>query len=179
GKSSALTAPAITLEAANTHVNTTNEPHGATSAATAGRIIQRDANGRVQVANPLADADIANKGYVTGLMAGLSLQDVYSLSEVKTINVWADGKAIYRKGLLISSLPKAASASISFALTGVTGITNVLGIARNKTTGRVLTLPHPLINIKAALSSGNITGQIVTGADRTGWEAYVFVEYTK
>jgi hypothetical protein len=34
------------------------------SSATPGTIIKRDANGRAQVANPEADADIVNKGYV-------------------------------------------------------------------------------------------------------------------
>jgi hypothetical protein len=36
-----------------------------TTAATASKIIARDANGRAKVADPLADDDIATKGYVT------------------------------------------------------------------------------------------------------------------
>ncbi len=112
-------------------------------------------------------------------MAGLSLQDVYSLSEVRTLNIWTDGKPVYRKGAYISSLPNAAASAISFGLSGVTGITNIRGIARNKSTGRALALPHPLINISAVIATGSITGRLVTGSNRTGWEAYVFVEYTK
>lgn len=43
---------------------------GATSAATAGRMMIRDANGRAQVASPLASADIANRGFVEGIVGG-------------------------------------------------------------------------------------------------------------
>lgn len=48
-----------------THALTpSNLPAVAVSAATANRIIRRDANGRAQVADPSADADIATKKYV-------------------------------------------------------------------------------------------------------------------
>lgn len=43
------------------------DAHGATVVATPGQIITRDDNGRAQVADPAADSDIANKGWVTGL----------------------------------------------------------------------------------------------------------------
>lgn len=43
------------------------DAHGATVAATPGQIITRDDNGRAQVADPAADSDIANKGWVMGL----------------------------------------------------------------------------------------------------------------
>lgn len=41
------------------------DAHGATVAATPGQIITRDDNGRAQVADPAADSDIANKGWVS------------------------------------------------------------------------------------------------------------------
>jgi hypothetical protein len=46
-----------------THANLTN-PHSATSAAAANRLMLRDANGRAQVASPSAAADIARKDTV-------------------------------------------------------------------------------------------------------------------
>lgn len=53
------------------HINSQGSGvHGATDAATAGRIVIRDASGRAKVASPSADADIANKGYVTGVVTG-------------------------------------------------------------------------------------------------------------
>jgi hypothetical protein len=47
------------------HANLTS-PHSATSAATASRLVLRDANGRAQVNDPLDATDIANKGYADG-----------------------------------------------------------------------------------------------------------------
>ena len=47
-----------------THGALTSTAHDATSAATASKLIARDANGRAQVADPSASADIATKNYV-------------------------------------------------------------------------------------------------------------------
>jgi hypothetical protein len=46
--------------------------HSATNAATANRIVMRDASGRAQVANPSASADIATKSYVDTAVSGVS-----------------------------------------------------------------------------------------------------------
>ena len=54
-----------------THANLTN-PHGATVAATADRIILRDAAGRAQVAAPSAAADIARKDTVDAVQTNLT-----------------------------------------------------------------------------------------------------------
>lgn len=43
-----------------------------TSAATADTVMRRDADGRAQIADPSADADIANKGYVDSAVSGVS-----------------------------------------------------------------------------------------------------------
>lgn len=65
GKSSWRTAPATTLEAAKSHMDAVSA-HGATSTATASRIMMRDASGRAQVAAPYDAADIARKDTVDG-----------------------------------------------------------------------------------------------------------------
>lgn len=44
------------------------ENHTPTSAATASSVARRDASGRLQVATPSADADVATKGYADGLL---------------------------------------------------------------------------------------------------------------
>ncbi|REK64398.1 MAG: hypothetical protein C6P35_12965 [Cohnella sp.] len=69
GKSSWRTAPATTLEAAKAHMDATAGVHGATSAATAGAIMQRDASGRAKVAAPSAADDIARKAEVDAAIA--------------------------------------------------------------------------------------------------------------
>src|SRR5690606_31275001 len=45
--------------------------HGATSSATANRLIIRDSNGRASVADPTSASHIATKGYVDGLVGSL------------------------------------------------------------------------------------------------------------
>jgi hypothetical protein len=49
GKANWFTAPAVTLEDANTHINSTVGAHGATSAATGNTLVQRDAIGRTSL----------------------------------------------------------------------------------------------------------------------------------
>src|SRR5690606_972688 len=51
-------APATTLAAAKSHIDATSGIHGATSSATANRLIIRDGSGRAQVAAPLSASDI-------------------------------------------------------------------------------------------------------------------------
>lgn len=72
GKSSWRTAPATTLEAAKAHIDATSGVHGATSAATANRIIQRDSFGRAKVAAPSASDDIARKAEVDVVQTNLN-----------------------------------------------------------------------------------------------------------
>lgn len=66
------------------HIADTTAAHGATSAATASTIVARDADGRAQVANPLADADIANKSYVDSRVVAVGAGDVTSASTSST-----------------------------------------------------------------------------------------------
>ena len=51
-------------QALNAHTGATSGVHGATSSATANRLIIRDSNGRASVADPTSSSHIATKGYV-------------------------------------------------------------------------------------------------------------------
>ncbi len=76
-------APDTTLAAAASHISATNA-HGATSAATASRIVMRDASGRAQVAEPSTVADIATKGYVDAHDATMCAVDTVVLASELT-----------------------------------------------------------------------------------------------
>ena len=57
------------------HISATTGVHGATSAATANTIIQRDSAGRAKVAAPAAADDISTKGYVDNAVANRARTD--------------------------------------------------------------------------------------------------------
>ncbi|MGG1637230.1 hypothetical protein [Paenibacillus sp. NRS-1760] len=63
GKDNWFTRPATTLEATSLHIAASTGIHGATSAATANALMQRDANGRTKTAAPSANDDVVNKAY--------------------------------------------------------------------------------------------------------------------
>lgn len=71
GSSFSLDAPSTITGTSTNSVTTNSHTHAidATSAATANKIIIRDSSGRAQIASPSASADIANKGYVDGVLA--------------------------------------------------------------------------------------------------------------
>ena len=81
GKTNWYDTPDTTLAAAKTHIDATTV-HGATNAATANRIILRDASGRAKVAAPLASADIATKGYVDSAVSVVGVSDTLALAYV-------------------------------------------------------------------------------------------------
>ena len=65
-------APATTLAATKSHMDATSGIHGATSSATANRIIIRDSAGRAKVAAPSASDDIARKAEVDAVSSALN-----------------------------------------------------------------------------------------------------------
>lgn len=70
----------IRLRNAQTAHEDATSVHGATSAATANRLILRDGSGRARVANPSHAQDIANKGYVDSQVASVPGGTVTSVS---------------------------------------------------------------------------------------------------
>ncbi len=69
----------------DTHAALTN-PHSATAAATANRIALRDGAGRMKVADPSVDADVATKKYVDDAGGGLTLLATATASNSATID---------------------------------------------------------------------------------------------
>ena len=59
------------IAVAKSHMDATSGIHGATSSATANRLIIRDSSGRASVINPTSSSHIATKGYVDGLVGSL------------------------------------------------------------------------------------------------------------
>ena len=107
-------------------------------------------------------------------------KEVYSTEEI-AIGTWIDGKTIYRNVIYFGALPNASSKSMAHGISNVDKFIRVYGIANksNAADGRVI----PYVT---ATSKGNIelyqdetTITICTGNDRSMFEAYVILEYTK
>lgn len=132
GKTTWYTAPATTLEAANTHITATSSAHGATSANTASAIVQRDASGNF----------IANT--ITAALNGLAATAT-KLANTRTINnVAFDGTA----NITIADDTKAPIAHSSAATTYGVSTASAYGHAMASSAA-------PLVNGTAAAGTDN------------------------
>jgi hypothetical protein len=81
----------VATRAASVHTHLSADLTDAASAATASKLIVRDANGRAQVATPSASADIATKGYVDGLTSSFPYARLrQTVAQTGLANGWAD-----------------------------------------------------------------------------------------
>ena len=102
-------------------------PHGATAAATANRLVLRDASGRVRAASPSAAADIANKDYVDKTVAASA--KVTELSDAR------DGARKAATGVAASEYAVGAvNASVSEANAAVSGVSASVAAHEKATT---------------------------------------------
>ena len=107
--------------------------------------------------------------------------DIYSETETRTNKIWIDGKPIYRKVFYKDSLPNNAEAYWSAPITNIGLVTDIYGISYSG----VITHPLPYSNPDTTLCIGilydyeyqHIT--VRTGTDRSAYEGYITVEYTK
>jgi len=87
-------APATTLAAAKSHIDATSGIHGATSSATANRLIIRDSAGRAKVAAPSEPDDIARKDTVDAHANATSVHGATSSATANRIVIRdANGRA--------------------------------------------------------------------------------------
>ena len=107
-------------------------------------------------------------------------KEVYS-TNLTVIRTWIDGKPIYRKVIDFGMLPNTSTKSMAHGISNIDKFVRVYGTANKLDTrdGRVI----PYI-VKSGL--GNIelyqdktTIAISTATDRSLYEAYVILEYTK
>ncbi|SLJ98096.1 MULTISPECIES: tail fiber protein [unclassified Paenibacillus] len=102
-----------------THTSGTSV-HGAVSAATANRLIIRDASGRAQIATPSAAADIARLDTVTGQVGTLAdLQTIAKGSAVAAINEVFQSGVDAKKGIVDAVNAMGGSASTSDSWTSL------------------------------------------------------------
>ena len=105
----------------------------------------------------------------------------YSTSEVDTGHTWVDGSKIYKKTLYIAALPNATTANYSFP--NVNRAVKLEGIAW-RDSGDCYPLPYTsgidiASNIDVLYQKNSDSVQVRTGADRSSFEGYVTLYYTK
>ena len=104
----------------------------------------------------------------------------YSTSETR-IGTWL-GKPLYRKVVNIGSLPNSTSKNVSTGLSNIDTMCKLYGTAYGS--GNMLPIPHASASsiassIGAFLTNNYGTLTIQTGSDRSSYQGYVIVEYTK
>lgn len=67
-----------------------NDLNDATSEATASKLVKRDANGNIKVADPTDAAHAATKGYVDAARSGLDVKDSVRVATTAAINIASD-----------------------------------------------------------------------------------------
>ena len=103
----------------------------------------------------------------------------YSTDEVKTGGKWIDGKPIYRKTIYCGALPNNTYKNVNHNITNLDIIIKCYGSARGGTARIVLPNASaiPANAIEIYLDGEYVV--IQTGNDRSGYNGYVTVEYTK
>lgn len=110
-----------------------------------------------------------------------AVMDTYSTTE-QIIGYWTNGDAIYKKTIVCDPLPDTAGQNYALNIPNLGEVISVSAIAVNVSTGQFFPLPFyrdydPYgIQIYVTIQNG-IT--ITTGNDRTGFKAYVTLEYIK
>lgn len=104
----------------------------------------------------------------------------YSTSELKTEFTWIDGKVIYKKTINFGALPNATSKTVNHNITNISEIVKIEGIAKSAQNNFT-----PLPFVPAAptslcdLSVNNTRISMTAQDNRSTWQAYITVYYTK
>lgn len=133
----------------------------------------------------LKDDEIEQKGTEVSaeLLNGI-LNDIYLEEERKTNKVWIDGKTIYRKVINFGALPNATKKDVAHNISNLEQFTKIEGIATRQDATK-FTQSLPLVykdierNYNTPLGVDARTVSIQTNEDRSMFNCYVILEYTK
>lgn len=109
------------------------------------------------------------------------VHESYSTSEVNTGATWVDGKTIYKKTINFGALPNNTSKSVAHGISSRDNFITISGFAKNTSSGDVVPLPraHPVASATHDLYATSTNVIVTTASDRTAWNAYVTLTYTK
>lgn len=113
----------------------------------------------------------------------ITKNSTYSTTE-QAVGTWIDGKTIYRKVINFGALPNATKKDVAHNISNLEQFTKVEGIATRQDDTK-FTQPLPLVykeiesNYNSSLGVDIQTVSIQTGEDRSMFNGYVILEYTK
>lgn len=112
----------------------------------------------------------------------IETDNVYSFNEVKTNEIWHNGKPIYKKTIDISPLPNAQQKEVNHGIQDLDELVQMFGSAYNPTVGNRLPLPYnsspPQNGVGIYLTETIV--KIQTGVNVSPYtKAYVTLKYTK
>lgn len=113
----------------------------------------------------------------------ITRNSTYSTEE-QAVGTWIDGKTIYRKVINFGTLPNATKKEVQHNISNISIFTKIEGIAiRNDETKFTQSLPLVYKNAEifynTALAVDNTIIEIQTAGDRSMFNGYVTLEYTK
>lgn len=107
-------------------------------------------------------------------------RSAYSTTEMRTGQVWIDGREIYRKVVVTGALPNATTKNVAHGIVALDEVISVNGMADNATVQRPLPYADATATdiVELDVSDTNIT--LRSTGDQSGFTAsFVIVEYVK
>ena len=117
-----------------------------------------------------------------------NLQPVIYSEEEREIGVWIDGKPVYEKTQYISALPSSVGDWVNYphGISNFDRLISVSATAYSSNVTQQLNIPHvyatggtPTMVGQIAISVSDTNIAFIVGNDRSSWEAYVTIQYTK
>lgn len=116
--------------------------------------------------------------------AKLDKTGLFSLDEV-AIGTWIDGSTIYRKVINFGALPNATSKLVNHGISNIKLSINAYGVYFNSDYSAFVNIPNSIpntsyINYGVSITSISKTQiEVMTGTDRSSFNAYIILEYIK
>ena len=103
----------------------------------------------------------------------------YSTTEVKTNNVWIDGKPIYRKVFNFGALPNNTSKTLNHNISNLGFITLQYGVSKSSQGERIQFAPYYYFGSVSMFVNDTEISVSVTNDKSRFTETYIIIEYTK
>lgn len=103
---------------------------------------------------------------------------IYS-DEEREIGVWRDGKPLYQKCVNLGALPNTNEKIVSISGLNVENLISLFGFAKNDVYAMPLPYVSTVLTNQVQLSKSGDSIQIITGRDRSSWNGWAIIQYTK